>query len=165
MASEREILMLGVLNQLDLSCKIDYKILARHIGAPSPGAAQVRWSRFRSKLRNSANTSPTKPIGIQKATKSPPKTTKRTERSLKKESSGNEEWTEDELESLPEIPVRRTPARKARAVVFKGEWSEEDEEMEEEELEQKKECDEVMKLMEGVEEGRSSADQSSSSGN
>jgi hypothetical protein len=154
MESDREILLLGVLNQLDLTGKIDYKILARDIGAPSPGAAKVRWSRFRTKLRSPTGRSPKKPAGVQKFTKSPAEKVKWARKESSKVEDGGRADDEMEIEDVPN-PVRRMPPRKARVADFKDELSDFEDE------EENERCDEVMKLMEGIEEGSSSSGHSS----
>jgi hypothetical protein len=154
MASERETLLLGVLNQLDLSGKIDYKRLAHNIGIQSSEAARMRWQRFRNNLRASTGTSSAKPLGVQKSTKSPPKKVKWARKETSEEASRADDELDD-MEETPETPVRKMPSRKARVVVFKDELSDF------EDAEEEKRCDEVMKLMEGVEEGSSSSDHSS----
>lgn len=54
MASADEVLMKAVLEQIYATdFKLDYDVLANAIGAPSKGAAQTRWSRFKSKLAKS----------------------------------------------------------------------------------------------------------------
>jgi len=120
MASEREILLLGVLNQLNLSGKINYETLARDIGAPTAMAARLRWFRFRDKLRSSTGASPTKvskPSGVKKNVNSPAKKVK----GMKKQSSEEAALVDDALdkiEDVPDTPVRRMPTRKARVVAL-----------------------------------------------
>lgn len=153
MTSERDILLLCVLNQLDLPRKIDYKRLAYDIGIQSSEAARLRWFRFKAKLRDTAGT--TKPVGVIKRTNSLGKQVEWTKGAARKESSEEAARADDELdeiEDVPETPMRRIPSRKARAAVFKDELSD----FENEDLEVEEGCDEAAKLMEGVEGGLSS---------
>lgn len=150
MASEREVLLLGILNQLDLTRKIDYKRLAHDVNAPTRGAAQKRWERFRKSLRESTSTSPTKSKGVQKTKRSPAKKN----RSAKKDSSEDDERADDEMDGLAqesEIPARKLPSRKARVLVFKDESGQSDEV---EDFEDGNEGgEEALELMDDAEEG------------
>ena len=125
---------MGVLSQIKVG-KINYDQLARDIGAPSKGAAQVRWSRFQSKLKKSTGMSPTKakPAGVQKAVKSPAKITngvKGKEAKKRMSEDGEDEGNGDEVVE-PSTPVRKLPGRKARVASFKDMESSEDEEFDE----------------------------------
>lgn len=133
--SHNERLLIAVLSQIGVG-RIDYDRLARDIGAPSRGAAQVRWSRFNIKLKKSSGIiSPSKPSGVSKS--SAVVTPNGVRSKIKDETSGD-----DEAESasfLPETtPVRRMPVRKARVTCFKmmmeeeGSSSSDDEEEEDE---------------------------------
>ncbi|KAF8860324.1 hypothetical protein BDZ45DRAFT_672628 [Acephala macrosclerotiorum] len=143
MASADEILLAGVLKQIKVS-GIDYKLLAQDIGAVSPNAARKRWERQYAKLRSptGANgSSPAKPVGVQKVSKSPGKKMggkgikgkvegEGSDEGIGSGSFGTEELEEMGEERVPVTPVRQGPGRKSRAKKF----MEEDTEVEEDEL-------------------------------
>jgi hypothetical protein len=48
-----QVLLVAVLKQIE-GIKVDYEILRRELNLPTKGSAQVRWSRFNSKLKKAA---------------------------------------------------------------------------------------------------------------
>ncbi|TAQ87781.1 hypothetical protein B7494_g3884 [Chlorociboria aeruginascens] len=110
MSTDTEKLLLAVVSQLEIN-KLDYDRLARDIGILSSEAARLRWFRLKSKLKQSAattpNTGPSKPSGVQK-TKSTPRTRKMGAH-IKSESG------RDEPVNPVTPPLKRLPSKRARA--------------------------------------------------
>jgi hypothetical protein len=116
MITNNETILVAVLAQLKVK-GIDYNVLAKDIGAGTAKAAQKRWERCWSKLKESKDNNPAKPTGV---TKSPGKANKssptKKEKQVKKEESDEDTEISDDLPVTP--PPKRLPARKARAEKF-----------------------------------------------
>lgn len=101
-------LMIAVLKQIKVG-KVDYGLLQRELNLPSKGAAQVRWSRFNSKLKKTGGSSPSNETSDTNITGSPKKSggspTKRT-------------MAEEDMD-VDITPRRRLPERVKRAKSFK----------------------------------------------
>ncbi|TAQ87778.1 hypothetical protein B7494_g3885 [Chlorociboria aeruginascens] len=107
MTADDNKLALGVISQADMG-KINYEQLGNFLGT-TKGAAQVRWSRFKSKLRQSSGTSLTQPAGVKK-TKSPAKASVQAKRKRKEEAI-----------TIPAIPPGNLSSRKVRGQALKQE--------------------------------------------
>lgn len=150
-------LCLAVLKQVQVG-NVDYELLRAELNLPSKNAAQIRWSRFNTKLRGGVPAS--KSTGARRGrpstttgkvtkgkTKGKPKSKKR-----KMDFSDDDEEdevdmiaTDDKDEDMKEegeeetglmtpfqTPTRKLPTRKARVTTFKEGASDDDEEQEQE---------------------------------
>ncbi|KAE8446072.1 hypothetical protein EG329_012580 [Mollisiaceae sp. DMI_Dod_QoI] len=118
MASQDEILLAAILRQITVT-KIDYNQLAQEIGVVSAGAAAKRWQRYQGKLRNSTGSSPTKPAGVQKESKSAKKMGHQSIGKSAKDEMGSDEGSFGmSQDGDPVTPVRKLPGRKSRVVKF-----------------------------------------------
>ncbi|CZR59812.1 uncharacterized protein PAC_09706 [Phialocephala subalpina] len=150
-------LCLGVLKQIEVG-KVDYELLRIELGLPTKNAAQVRWSRFNSKLKKGVASSPAKTIKMSNQQPSTPtsKPKRKNNTSTKKRKvDTSDEEEQDGIKSLAamdiknegdggdsglmepfQTPTRQLPSRRARVTNFKelafdGEEEEEEKEMDE----------------------------------
>ncbi|KAF8851904.1 hypothetical protein BDZ45DRAFT_678729 [Acephala macrosclerotiorum] len=147
-------LCLGILKQIEVG-RIDYELLRIELGLPSKGAAQVRWSRFNSKLKKGVASSLAKTVKATSREPSTPTTNPKRKgktpakkrkldtsdegeeaeiesRSVKKEGGGGEAGLMEAFQT----PIRQLPTRRARVTNFKElafDGEEEEEEKEEKE--------------------------------
>lgn len=132
-------LCLGILKQIEVG-KINYDLLRAELNLPSRGAAQVRWSRFSSRLKksvvggpakNGPDTPPSTPVGKRKRGRTAKK--RKVDSSEEEDEGGmdlignfvKEEKKEgggdhgDVLMEAFQTPTRRLPLRQARVTNFK----------------------------------------------
>lgn len=133
-------LCLAVLKQIEVG-KLNYVLIQKELGLPTPGAARVRWSRFKSRLgdNTATNRAPKNPPSTPKS-KAIPKSKKGSSNKKRKIQSSDEEdemedadtpnTSQDEIKDeeidggdvvmkAAETPSRKLPIRRARVTSFK----------------------------------------------